>query len=128
MVSKNRAERIGDRIREELSEILIFDIHDPRLSDVSITDVRVDRELAFADIYVSSLQGSDAAEDIIAGFKHASGFLRRELANRVDLRTFPQLRFHWDPTPEHAENIEKLLDQLSPLDSSESSDKQHGSE
>lgn len=128
MVSKNRAERIGDRIQEELSEILIFDIQDPRLSDVSITDVRVDRELAFADIYVSSLQGSDAAEDIIAGFKHASGFLRRELANRVDLRTFPQLRFHWDPTPEHAENIEKLLDQLSIPDSPESGDKQHGSE
>jgi ribosome-binding factor A len=128
MVSKNRAERIGDRIREELSEILIFDIKDPRLSNVSVTDVRVDRELAFADIYVSSLQGSDAAEDILAGFKHASGFLRRELAIRVDLRTFPQLRFHWDPTPEHAENIEKLLDQLSTPDSSESGDKQHGSE
>jgi ribosome-binding factor A len=128
MVSKNRAERIGDRIREELSEMLIFDIQDPRLSEVSITDVRVDRELAFADIYFSSIHGSDAAEDILAGFWRASGFIRRELANRVELRTFPQLRFHWDPTPEHAENIEQLLEQLSTVDPDDSGAENSGSE
>lgn len=120
MVSKNRAERIGDRLQEELSELLIFDIKDPRLSEVFITDVRVDRELAFADVYISSLRGSESAEEIIGGFQHAKGFIRRELANRVELRTFPELRFHWDPTPEHAENIEKLLDQISKAGSSES--------
>ena len=113
MVSKNRAQRIADRIHEEISEMLIFDIQDPRLSGVSVTDVTVDRELAYADIYVSSVQGSESAENILTGFKHASGFLRSELARRIDLRTFPQLRFHWDPTPEHAENIENLLDSLS---------------
>lgn len=128
MVSKNRADRIADRIREEISEMLIYDIQDPRLANVSITDVHVDRELAYADIYVSSFQGSDAAEEIIVGFRHASGFLRRELANRVELRTFPQLRFHWDPTPEHAENIEKLLDQLSTEDSTDTGIKNSGSE
>ena len=113
MVSRNRAQRIADRIHEEISEMLIFDIQDPRLSGVSITDVTVDRELAYADIYVSSLQGSESAENILAGFQRASGFLRSELARRIDLRTFPQLRFHWDPTPEHAEKIENLLDSLS---------------
>ena len=116
MVSKNRAQRIADRIHEEISEMLIFDVHDPRLSEVSITDVSVDRELAFADIYFSSIQGAESAEEILSGFKHASGFLRSELARRVDLRTFPQLRFHWDPTPEQAENIGKLLDSLSQQD------------
>ena len=113
MVSKNRAQRIADRIHEEISEMLIFDIQDPRLSGVSVTDVTVDRELAYADIYVSSVQGSESAENILTGFKRASGFLRSELARRIDLRTFPQLRFHWDPTPEHVEKIEKLLDSLS---------------
>ena len=113
MVSKNRAQRIADRIHEEISEMLIFDIQDPRLSGVSVTDVTVDRELAYADIYVSSLQGSESAESILTGFQRASGFLRSELARRIDLRTFPQLRFHWDPTPEHAEKIEYLLDSLS---------------
>lgn len=112
MVSKNRAQRISDRIHEEISEMLIFDIQDPRLSGVSVTDVIVDRELAYANIYVSSVQGSESAENILTGFKSASGFLRSELARRIDLRTFPQLRFHWDPTPEHAEKIEHLLDSL----------------
>jgi ribosome-binding factor A len=112
LVSKLRSQRIADRIREELSEMLIFDIQDPRLAGVSITDVTVDKELAYAEIYVSSLAGSERAPSIIAGFEHASGFLRSELARRVELRTYPQLRFHWDPTPERAEHIEQLLDEI----------------
>jgi ribosome-binding factor A len=110
VVSKLRSQRIADRIREELSEMIIFDIQDPRLVGVSITDVTVDRELAYAEIYVSSLGGSEDAPEIISGFDHASGYLRSELARRVELRVFPQLRFHWDPTPERAEHIEKLFD------------------
>jgi ribosome-binding factor A len=113
LVSTNRAQRIADRIREEIAEMLIFDIQDPSLSGVSITDVSVDRELAYADIYVSSVQGSESADEVIAGFRRASGFLRSELARRIDLRIFPKLRFHWDPTPEQAEKIEQLLDSLS---------------
>ena len=112
MVSKTRAQRIADRIQEELSEMLIFEIQDPRLSGVSITDVTIDRELAFADIYVSSLQGSESAQEILSGFEHASGYLRGELARRIELRTFPILRFHWDPTPERAEHIERLFEML----------------
>jgi ribosome-binding factor A len=112
VVSKLRSQRIADRIREELSEMLIFDVNDPRLVGVSITDVTVDRELAYAEVYVSSLGGSESAPEVLAGFEHASGYLRSELTHRVDLRLFPQLRFHWDPTPERAENIEKLLDMI----------------
>jgi ribosome-binding factor A len=122
VVSSHRAQRIADRIREEISEMLIFDIKDPRLSGVSITDVSVDRELAYADVYVSSVQGFESAEEIITGFQHAGGFLRSELARRIDLRTFPQLRFHWDPTPENAERIEQLLDSLGLQDSSDIGD------
>lgn len=113
MVSKGRAQRIADRMREEISEMLIFDIKDPRISGAYVTDVSVDRELAFADIYIFTPQGSDSAEQILSGFRHASGFLRSELARRIELRTFPQLRFHWDPTPERAEYIEKLIDSIS---------------
>ena len=112
MVSKLRLQRIADRIREDLSEMMIQDVQDPRLSGVSITDVKIDRELAFADIYVSSLEGSARAEEIILGLQHAGGYFRSELSRRVQLRTFPRLRFHWDPTPERADHIEKLLDSL----------------
>jgi ribosome-binding factor A len=112
MVSKQRIQRIAERIREELSEMMIQEVHDPRLTGISITDVTVDRELAFANIYVSAVEGSERAEEVIAGLQHASGYLRSELASRVDLRVFPRLRFHWDPTYERAERIESLLDAL----------------
>ncbi len=112
MPSKLRIERIADRIRQELSEMMIRDVQDPRLSGISITDVKVDRELAYADIYVSAPEGSERSEDVLQGLERASGFLRHALAERIDLRTFPRLRFHWDPTPERADHIERLLAEL----------------
>jgi ribosome-binding factor A len=112
VVSKVRAQRIADRIREELSEILINLTSDPRLSGVSVTDVKVDRELEYANIYYSSVEGSDRAEEILEGFRHAQGFLRSELARRIQLKSFPRLRFHYDPTFEKAENLERLFASL----------------
>ena len=109
MVSTSRATRIADRIREVLSELLVTHVQDPRLAGISITDVNVDRELAFANIYFSCLEGSERAKEIQQGLQHAQGFLRSELARRIDLRVFPRLRFHYDPTFERAERIEKLI-------------------
>lgn len=112
MVSKLRQQRIAERIHEELSELMLYEVGDPRLSGAMVTDVTVDRELAYADIYVSALEGAERAEEILSGLERARGFLRHELAQRVNLRVFPQLRFHWDPTPERAEYMEQLFAQL----------------
>jgi ribosome-binding factor A len=112
MPSGIRLQRIADRIGQELSEMLIREISDPRLQQIFVTDVRVDRELAFADVYVSAVEGAERSKEVLAGLKSASGFMRRALAGRIELRTFPRLRFHWDPTPENADHIEKLLAQL----------------
>jgi ribosome-binding factor A len=109
MPSGIRLQRIADRIRQDLSEMLIKEINDPRLHQIFITDAKVDRELAYADIYVSAVEGIVRSVEILDGLEHASGFLRRELAARIELRVFPRLRFHWDPTPEHADHIERLL-------------------
>lgn len=109
MVSKLRTERIGDRIKEELSEMLINDISDPRLIGIFVTDVKVDRELSFAEIYISAIEGIEQWREIKSGLEHAQGFIRRALAERIDLRVFPRLRFHWDPTPERAASLEKLF-------------------
>jgi ribosome-binding factor A len=109
MVTKTRLIRISERMREELSEIILMESSDPRLKGVSITGARVDRELAFADIYVCALEGSQRSQEVLSGLEHAQGFLRTELAHRMDLRVFPRLRFHWDPTFEHADVIERLL-------------------
>lgn len=112
MVSKIRLQRINERIHHELSELMIQAVNDPRLVGVSITGVKVDRELAFADIYVSDPDGSQRSREILDALHHARGFLRTELASRVDLRIFPRLRFHWDPTPERADHIEHLFEQI----------------
>jgi len=109
MPSGVRLQRIADRIRLELSEMLIKEISDPRLHQIYLTDVKVDRELAYADIYVSAIEGVGRSKDVLAGLESASGFIKRNLASRVELRAFPRLRFHWDITPENADHIEKLL-------------------
>jgi ribosome-binding factor A len=112
MPSGTRLQRIADRIRQELSEMLIREISDPRLKLIYITDVKVDKELAYADIFVSAVEGVSRSEDVLAGLESASGFIKRTLASRVELRAFPRLRFHWDMTPENADHIEKILAEL----------------
>ena len=112
MVSKLRLQRINDRIREELSEMLLKEVSDPRLEGISVTDVKVDRELAYADVFISALEGSERWQEIQEGLQHAQGYLRRELSQRVELRVFPRLRFRWDPTFERAERIEQLIASL----------------
>jgi len=110
MPSPLRLSRIGDRFREELSTMLVKgEIRDYRLTGVSVTEVRVDRELSYAEIYISSLAGSERSAEILAGFESASGYIRKVLSERIELRSFPRLRFHWDPTFEKADRIEKLL-------------------
>jgi ribosome-binding factor A len=112
MVSKSRAVRIAERIREELAAILIMKSMDPRLAGLSVTDVTVDRELAFAEVYVCALDGVKQSGAYLAALEHAQGYLRSELARRVELRVFPRLRFHWDPTLEKAEIIEEIISSL----------------
>ena len=107
-----RMKRINDRIKQVLSVLLISKIDDPRLNGVSVTDVKVDRELDFANIYVSSLDGAKSSREVIAALNHARGYLKYEIAQEVELRVVPRLRFFWDPTPEKADRIDSLLAQL----------------
>jgi ribosome-binding factor A len=119
LVSTKRLTRISERIREELSAILLMESSDPRLKGITITDVTVDRELAFAEVYVSTIEGSPRSNEVLTTLDHAQGFLRRELAHRIDLRVFPRLRFHWDPTLEQADKIERLIKSIHQTDAGE---------
>ena len=92
--------------------MLIREISDPRLKQIYVTDVKIDKELAYADVYVSALEGVSRSKDVLAGLESASGFIKRTLASRIELRAFPRLRFHWDVTPENADHIEKILAEL----------------
>ena len=112
MPSKLRLQRIADRIQQDLAELILRKVNDPRIAGVTITGVKVDRELAYADIFVSAVEGSSRSKEILAGLEHASGFLRHALSEQIELRVFPRLRFRWDPTPENADHIERLLASL----------------
>ena len=111
-MSKIRQKRTAEQIRSIFSELMLREMRDPRLQDVTITEVTIDRELQYADIYVNAL-GDDARErEVMDALQGASGYLRRELASRLQARNVPQLHFHWDPTLAHAEHIGQLLDGL----------------
>jgi len=92
--------------------MLIRELSDPRLKQIFVTDVKVDKELAYADIFISAIEGPRRSKEILAGLESASGFIRRTLAGSVELRVFPRLRFHWDPTPENADRIEKVMAEI----------------
>lgn len=94
---------------EIMGNLLMFEVTDPALETVNITEVRIDRELEYADIYVHS---RDDQDQVMAGLERASGFLRRELAARTSFRRTPVLHFHWDVTIEHVERIDELLNSL----------------
>jgi len=111
-MSKIRQQRTAEQIRIILSELILRQMRDPRLQDVTITSVTIDRELQYADIYVNALADDDREAEVMASLEGAKGYLRRELASRLDLRTVPQLHFHWDPTFAHAEHISQILDSL----------------
>ncbi len=118
-----KQERMADRIREILSELLLFEVSDPALQGLTVTEVVIDRELEYANVYVNALGEEERAESVMAGLRRAHGFLRRELASRVRLRRAPELRFHWDETLSRAAHIEALLDSLDipPAEPTESS-------
>lgn len=111
-MSKIRQQRTAEQIRVILSELVLREIRDPRIRDITITEVRIDRELLYADIYVNALGDESRKHEVLSALDGAKGYLRRELAARLDMRMVPNLHFHWDPTLEHAEHISQLLDSL----------------
>ena len=107
-----RQKRVADQIREILSELLTFEVSDPRLTSVTVMDVDIDRELMYADVYVSSFEGEDSRETIIGALESAGGYLRRELGSRMRMQHTPTLRFKWDESLDYGDRIENLLGSL----------------
>ncbi len=112
MATKARARKVAERIQEELADILMRNVADPRLAMITITNVDVDRELAYAQIYVVASGDDERMDEVLAGLEAAQGYLRSQLAARIQLRSFPQLRFRWDASHERGARIEELLDSL----------------
>ncbi len=112
MLAVSRDLKVADFIRDEVARIIAFEMRDPRVgSFVSVNDVKVSKDLSYAEIYVSSLQVNDATEQeaLIKVLNGASGFFRSTLAKRHKMRTTPKPRFHYDLLVAEGPRIEKLI-------------------
>jgi ribosome-binding factor A len=107
-----RTERIGDLIRAELADLIRRELRDPRVALASVNRVEVSGDLGFATVLVSALGTDEQRRAAVEGLARARGFLRRELAHRLSLRTTPELRFELDRGAEHSQRISDLLDGL----------------
>ncbi len=111
-MSKIRQQRTAEQIQMLLSELLLRDVSDPRLQNLTITRVLIDRELQHANIYVNALGDEERKDEIVQALDNASGYFRYELAQRMAIRTMPELHFHWDPTQAYVEEVNRILDNL----------------
>jgi ribosome-binding factor A len=105
-----RTDRVSQKLQEILARLLLTEIQDPRVDGVEITDAEVTPDLKHATIYYMPLQEETSREEIQEGLEHARGYLKREVAERLDTKYVPDLEFEFDETIERARRIETLLD------------------
>ena len=110
-----RADRVSERIRSELMELVLRGgVRDPAAKDVVVSAVRMTDDLSIARVYVRVLEeiGSDRQDAVVEALGRASGFLRREIGQRLQLRHVPKLEFYWDEVVDSALRIESILDEI----------------
>ncbi|MBW1755747.1 MAG: 30S ribosome-binding factor RbfA [Deltaproteobacteria bacterium] len=117
MVQKGfrRADRVSERIRSEIMELMLRgSVRDPAARDVVVSAVRMTDDLSIARVYVRVLEeiDSDRQDAVVEALDRASGFLRREIGQRLQLRHVPKLEFYWDEVVDSALRIESILDEI----------------
>ncbi len=120
----SRTQRIADQIQREMAELIQREIKDPRLGMTTVNDVRVSKDLSYADVYVTVLNTANiddetAAEASVEVLRNAAGFLRGELGHRIKLRVMPHLRFHYDRTLVQGRRLSTLIDKARQRDASD---------
>ena len=111
-MSTPRQRRVAYALMTKLGELLLYEVNDPRLAGVTVTEVQIDRELQYADVYVNALGEEARRDEVLEALDRATGFLRGRLSRSLDLRKMPELRFEWDSAFEQAQRIDQLLDSL----------------
>ena len=111
-VTSGRELRVGDFLRKELAEIVQREMRDPRIGVLSITDVVVNKDLSYADVYftIVSAQQEKDKDEVLSALQGAAGFLRSILARRHVMRTTPALRFHYDELIQDGPRLESLIE------------------
>lgn len=116
MKNRSRKTRINDEIQRELSTI-IRELKDPRIPTlVSVLKVETTSDLATSKVFVSVFGSEDAQAKAMEGIQSAAGFVRKELAVRLNLRNTPELHFFRDDSIEHGSRMSQLIDQVNKAD------------
>ena len=115
-MAERRPERVGHLVQAELARVLLRDVKDPRLHDVTITAVRMTADLHLARVYFRTLAGTSAAADAGAALTRATPFLRGAVGRALGMRVTPELRFEFDGLPETARRLDELLSTTAPED------------
>ncbi|SDW05007.1 ribosome-binding factor A [Marinococcus luteus] len=107
-----RAQRVGEQIKKEVSDIFSRGIKDPRVQFVTVTDVEVTGDLQQATIFITVLGEEKDKEEAFQGLEKARGFIRSEIGKRIQLRKTPEIFFSFDESIEYGNRIESLLRDL----------------
>ncbi len=108
----HRSGRINEDVKRELTDILRT-VKDPRVSGMlTIVRAEVSNDLSYATVRISAMEGIEQAKESVKGLKAASGYIRRELGQRLKLRKVPELRFVADDSIEHSASIARILHDL----------------
>lgn len=116
-MTSRRLQRVNEQLKREISRILRREVHDPRVGLVLVTGVDVSGDLSVADVHVRPTGAEKDWENMMEGLEAAAAFVRRELAQDLELRKVPELRFREDHTLEKAMRIERILDEVLPEES-----------
>jgi len=106
-----KIDRISSNMIKEISYLLQTEVKDHNIKFVTVTDVKVTNDLSFAKVYFTVLDDTKRKETEKA-LKSASGFIRKKLCDRIDIRHMPELEFIYDESIEYGKNIEKIIDDL----------------
>ena len=112
-----RLERVGERIHQEISDLLLKQVKDPRLTGITVTGVKVTPDLKVARVFVSVIGDEDERAAAQAALERAKGYIRREVARSVQLRFAPDLQFVMDDSWSRGSRVDELLEQLQREDS-----------
>jgi len=109
-MASRRAARVAQRIKEEASQVMLYELRDPRIGLLTVTRVDISADLHYATIYYS-IMGDDAARRTAQrGLESAKGLVRTRIAKSLQLREAPDIRFEFDPTIEKSIEMSKLID------------------
>ncbi|MBQ2938388.1 MAG: 30S ribosome-binding factor RbfA [Clostridia bacterium] len=112
--NNNRIGRIDEEYRKELSQIIGYELKNPNVTGmISVTKVKVTPDLKYAKVYISILNSKNIKETM-EGLKKSSGFIRSELAKRINLRNTPELIFEIDDSMEYGAKIDSILKEILP--------------